>query len=74
MASPERLLATIVPFINNVSGDKFIKSISSLCPINPSEKTKVLSNITTELSPGMIFISPVVVAIEIVLSPLLRLS
>ena len=34
----------------------------------------MLSNITTELSPGIIFISPVVVAIEIVLSPMLRLS
>ena len=68
-APPVRAEATIVPATISVSGDRVMRSVSSLCPRTSPSIMIVLSSTTEEPSAGTILISPSVVIIFISPSP-----
>ena len=68
-APPVRAEATIVPATISVSGDRVMRSVSSLCPRTAPSIMIVLSSTTEEPSAGTILISPSVVIIFISPSP-----
>ena len=70
-APPVRAEATIVPATISVSGDRVMRSVSSLCPRTSPSIMIVLSNTTEEPSAGTILISPSVVIIFISPSPVI---